>query len=60
MRRRILVNKNLEKDTILNLDNVSFKRAEEGIFAFEWQKIKGRKINVFKKNNEPIFFDDLS
>lgn len=60
MRRRILVNKNLEKGTILNLDNVSFKRAEEGIFAFEWQKIKGRKINVNKNNNEPIFFDDLS
>ena len=45
MRRKIIAKKNIKKGEVLSIDNVSFKRAENGVDVNEWSKIEGCKAN---------------
>lgn len=53
-RRRILAKKNLKKNTTISKNNVSFKRAGKGLFINDFEKIKGKKVNISIKKNEPL------
>jgi N,N'-diacetyllegionaminate synthase len=54
MRRRILAKSDLPSGAVLTEGNVSFKRAEQGMYAGDWSAIAGKRLRVAKQALEPI------
>ena len=50
---------NLPKNTILTKKNITFKKPADGIRAFDYKKILGKKLNRNIKVNHKIKFKDL-
>lgn len=59
MRRRAVARKLLQPGDELSEENVTFKRAEYGVFAGEWDLIRGKTMRTGKQVNEPIGRDDI-
>lgn len=60
MRRRIIAKNNLVEGDVLSLDNVVFRRADNGIFAGDWFQIEGKRLLSCKKIGQSINKEDIS
>ena len=59
MRRRILARKSLAAGTCLNETHVTFKRADHGIYAGDWDSMSGKCLSVDKNAFEPIDWSEI-
>ncbi len=60
MRRRVVARADLAPGTVLSEQTVTFKRAESGCYAGEWEQLQGKVLRVCKTPNEPIERTDVS
>ena len=58
-RRGIFLNSNLKKGSIINHDNLTFLRPEEGISLWDLNKVIGKKLRVDVSALEPLSFEFL-
>ena len=58
-RRTIIIIKDLKKGQVLKTEHIDFRRPGTGIDPFEWEKIKGRKINKNLNSSHILSFKDL-
>lgn len=59
MRRRIIARADLPAGHVLTEDTVSFKRAETGAYAGDWEKMIGGTLKTAKGMNVPIDMDEV-
>lgn len=59
MRRRIVARAALPAGATITEDVVTFKRADHGAYAGDWDRVQGRTLTVAKGPNEPITLDDV-
>ena len=60
MRRRIIFSRNLEKGHTLTIDDLRFRRANEGIFPSEIYKVLGKKITRNVNIGQPLNKEHLN
>mgnify|MGYP006418960921 FL=1 len=60
MRRRVVAKKNIKSGTIVNIENVTFKRSNSGCFISDWNTLKGNKLKVDKVENQGIHLSDVN
>lgn len=58
-RRRVVAKKDLAAGESLNLDTVTFKRADVGLFVSEWDLINGFRVSKPVLQNQGIQFSDI-
>lgn len=58
-RRRLVAKTDLEPGAVLGEDTVAFKRADEGIFVADWERVKGSALRESKSANEGIRLADI-
>ena len=58
-RRSIVVAKNLSKGTIIEYEDLDFKRPPSGLQSDEYNKILGKKLNKDLKYDDQITLDDV-
>lgn len=59
MRRRVVAARSLDAGAVLGDDDVTFKRAEAGAFAGDWEEMRGCRLSEAKKAGEAITKDDV-
>jgi len=59
-RRRLVAKTDLDTGAILNADTVTFKRADEGIFVTDWERVQGSRLLNGRRQNEGIRMSDLT
>ena len=57
-RRRIVAKTDLDAGAVLTSD-VGFKRADEGMFVADWERVRGGVLRLARSRNEGITFADL-
>ncbi len=58
-RRRLVAKTDLEPGAELNETTVAFKRAEDGIFVADWDRVRGSRTTTSRLQNEGIRFADI-
>tara|TARA_B100001540_G_scaffold272780_1_gene257268 strand:+ start:299 stop:490 length:192 start_codon:yes stop_codon:yes gene_type:complete len=57
--KRLVAAKNLNKNMILKIEDLKFKRINSGIEVQNFKKIIGKRIKKNIKQDHPIFIKDL-
>ena len=59
-RRSIVIKKDLNHGEIITMDNLDFKRPGTGISPMHLDTILGKKVNKNKKEDEILYWEDIS
>ena len=57
--KSIALKKNVNKNTLLTLNNIKFVKPQKGVDVFEYKKVLGKKIKRKKIKDEFLKWNDL-